>query len=330
MVKAYIITPNYNGLEFLDRFFKSIFEQSYRNFKIVFVDNSPNDDSIRHIKKNYPGELGRLVIIKNPENYGFTKANNIGINVALKDKECEYVICLNNDTEVKPDFLEELITSAKKHPYAGSIQAKLIWSQNIKLIDSVGLEYSKNGLGFNRGAFKLVDTYEDEEEIFGCCAGACLYRRAALEDIKVDNDFFDGDFFAYYEDVDLAIRLRWAGWTAWFSPKSIVYHYKGGTTGNKTDFTVYYTWRNYTWTLYKNLPCRYILKNSYLIIACEISQIIVNLLRKKPIIIRSKITAYKNLRIFVKKKKTIKKKVEFKEIEKWFILKWREETPKNP
>lgn len=245
----------------------------------------------------------------------------------MNDEECEYIICLNNDTEVEPAFIEELIQSAVKHPGAGSIQAKLIWSQDIKLIDSAGLEYSKNGLGFNRGAYNSINNYNDEVEIFGCCAGAALYRKEALEDIKINNEYFDDDFFAYYEDFDLALRLRWAGWTSWYAPHSIVYHYKGGTAGAKTDFTVYHEWRNYTWTVFKDLPTSYILQKSYLIVVCEISQIVINLIRRKPIIISSKIAAYRNLGKFLKKKKQIKKTVEFKDIEKWFVSRWREVMP---
>jgi GT2 family glycosyltransferase len=328
MVTTYIITPNYNGKKFLDKYFTSLSNQTFQDFKIIFVDNSTNDESIDHIKNHYYKQLNNIVLIKNPRNYGFARANNIGIEVALKDKDCKYIICLNNDTQVEPKFLEELIACAVKHPNAGSVQAKLIWSKDIKLIDSVGLEYSKNGLGFNRGAYKSIDNYREETEIFGCCAGAALYKKEALNDIKINNEFFDDDFFAYYEDFDLALRLRWAGWSSWYSPNAVVYHYKGGTAGGKTDFTVYYEWRNYTWTVFKNLPTSYIIKKSYLIVVCEISQILINLIRRKPIIVRSKLAAYRNIGKFLKKKKLIKKTVEFKDIEGWFVFRWREEIPK--
>ena len=264
MVTTYIITPNYDGKKFLDKYFTSLHKQTFQEFKIIFVDNSTNNESVDYIKKNYYDDYNNIILIKNPDNYGFAKANNIGIKTALKDEECKYIICLNNDTYVEPEFLEELINCAVKHPDAGSVQAKLIWGQNSQLIDTVGLEYSKNGLGFNRGAYESVDKYPDEAEIFGCCAGAALYRKQALIDIKINDEYFDDDFFAYYEDFDLALRLRWAGWSAWYTPNAIVYHYKGGTAGGKTDFTVYHEWRNYTWTVFKNLPSSYILKKSFL------------------------------------------------------------------
>ena len=165
------------------------------------------------------------------------------------------------------------------------------------------MEYSKNGLGFNRGAYEESDEYNKEEEILGCCAGACLYRREALEDVKLEGEYFDEDFFAYYEDFDLALRLRWAGWSSWYCPDAVVWHYKGGTEEPLSDFTVYYNWRNYTWTLWKNMPSSFLIKNLHLIIACEISQIALNIIRGKFIIIRAKIDGYKSINKFLNQKK---------------------------
>lgn len=325
MPETYIITPDFNGEKFLEKYFSSIFNQTYSDFRIIFVDNSSNNDSINYIKKNYSNEInsGKIKIIKNTANYGFARANNQGIKEGFKDPECNYIVCLNNDTEIKEGFLEKLISMANKHPEADSIQSKMIWGQNPDLLDSVGLEYSKNGLGFNRGAYESSDKYNEEEEILGCCAGACLYRREALEDVKLEGEYFDEDFFAYYEDFDLALRLRWAGWSAWYCPEAVVWHYKGGTEEPLSDFTVYYNWRNYTWTLWKNMPSDYLLKKAYLIIICEISQLILNLSRNKFAIFNAKMDAYKNLRKIIIKNKSVNKKISFENLEKWFILKWK-------
>lgn len=331
MAQTYIITPNYNGIQFLRDYFESLLNQTYKDYNIVFIDNSDDNSSIDFIKENYDIQLKKrkIIITKNPENYGFARSNNLGIKKALEDKDCEYIVCLNNDIKVIPEFLEKLIQCAEKHSDAGSVQAKMIWGQYPHLIDSVGLEYSKNGLGFNRGAYESSNNYNKEEEIFGCCAGACLYKREALEDIKIDNEYFDEDFFAYYEDFDLALRLRWACWTAWYCPEAIVCHYKGGTGGIISNFAVYHNWRNYTWTIFKNLPLKYVITHFYLIIINELIQIMISLLRKKPITIKAKIDAYKNINKFLKKNKKVKKKIDFKDLEKWFIMKWRVKIPKD-
>jgi len=114
MTLAYLVTPNYNGLEFLDDYFKSLFNQTFQDFKIVFVENSPDYESIDHVKENFSPHLEKIIFIKNPENYGFAKANNIGIERALEDDECEYVVCLNNDTVSESDFLEKLIIALEE------------------------------------------------------------------------------------------------------------------------------------------------------------------------------------------------------------------------
>ncbi|HEX3014730.1 MAG TPA: glycosyltransferase family 2 protein [Methanobacterium sp.] len=331
MTKTYIITPNYNGLQFLRNYFESLISQTYTDFKIVFIDNSDNNDSLEFIEGNYDKQLkeGKIIAIKNPQNYGFARSNNIGIKKAFEDEESEYILCVNNDTKVMPNFLEEIVNCAKRHLDAGSIQAKMIWGQYPEFIDSTGLEYSKNGLGFNRGAYESSSKYNEEKEIFGCCAGACLYTKEALEDIKIDNEYFDEDFFAYYEDFDLALRSRWANWSAWYCPEAVVYHYKGGTGGIISDFTVYHNWRNYTWTVFKNLPGNYIIRHSYLIFPTELVQIGINLIKKKPIIIKAKIDAYRHLNKFLKKKKKIKKRIDLDDLEKWFIMKWKVKIPED-
>lgn len=330
MTETYIITPDFNGKKFLDKYFSSIFNQTYRNFRIIFVDNSSDNDSIDFINENYRDKLdSKIIIIKNPQNYGFAEANNIGIREAFKDEECKYIICLNNDIEAKPTFLEELIKCSKNHPDAGSIQSKMIWGIEPEFLDSVGIEYSKNGLGFNRGTYELSTGYNHKEEIFGCCAGACLYLKTALEDIKINDDYFDSDFFAYYEDFDVALRLRWAGWSSWYSPEAVVYHHKGGTGGVISDFTVYHNWRNYTWTIFKNLPPGYIWKHVHLIILSELSQVALSLLRRKPVILKAKVDAYRSIKKFSRKGRQINKKVPFEELEKWFVMKWKTKVQKQ-
>lgn len=325
MTETYIVTPDYNGTKFLEGYFHSLFRQTYQDFRIIFVDNSPHDDSTRFIGKTYPREVEteKIVIIKNPENYGFARANNIGIHKALEDPSCRYILCLNNDTTSQGDFLMKLTNCAKRHPNAGSIQSKMIWGSNPELLDSAGIEYSRNGLSFNRGEYEPENHYNHEEEIFGCCAGASLYRREALEDIEDNGDYFDSDFFAYYEDFDLALRLRWAGWAAWYCPDAVVNHHKGGTKNARSDFTVYHNWRNYTWTLFKEMPTSYLMKNLHRILIAELSQVGINLARGKPVIFKAKWDAYRNIGRFLEKKKRIKRTVPLSEVEKWFVNRWK-------
>lgn len=324
-METYIVTANYNGEKFLEKYFNSIFNQSYTNFGIIFVDNSSNDNSVSFIQKIYPKEVKnkKIEILKNNENYGFAKANNQGIDKAFEDPECKYIICLNNDTEINKDFLEKLVLTAEKYPNTGSIQSKMIWGQNTSLINSVGIEYSIYGINISRGAYKNVNDYNREEEIFGPCAGACLYKKESLKDIAIDGMYFDEDFFAYFEDTDLALRLRWAGWTCWYSPDATVIHFTGGTSKNIDGFTVYHHWRNSVWTMVKNLPKNFIIKHIILILIFEVIQIILCLTRKEHIIIKSKWDSYKNIGKFRKKHVKIPKKIHFNDLKRWFVLRWK-------
>lgn len=324
-----MITPEYHGKKFLKDYLDSLLKQTHNEFRIIVIDNSADNESIKYLEENYHTLItnGKLKIIKNQGNFGFAKANNQGIKEAFKDPECEYVICLNNDTITRPDFIENLIKMAEKHPNAGSIQARMIWGQNPELIDSTGLEYSKNGLGFNRGAYKAANEYNEEAEILGCCAGACLYRRKALEDIEINGEYFDEDFFAYYEDFDLALRLRLAGWKSYYCPNAIVYHHKGASKGILSDFTIYHNWRNYTWTYFKNMPKILLIEYLPLFLLTELLQIMLNLKRRKWIILRAKYDAYKNIRSIIKKRKLIKKRTNYKKFKNLLILKWQVKVP---
>ncbi|MDI9618849.1 glycosyltransferase family 2 protein [Methanothermobacter sp.] len=328
MPETYIITPNLNGLSFLDAYFRSIMKQTYTDFRIVFIDNGSSDGSLDFIKKNF-GDLinQKILLIENDENRGFAASNNQGIRVAMDDPKCRYIVCLNNDTMVLPDFLENLIKEAEGSENIGSVQAKMIWGQKKDLMDSAGLEYSKNGLGFNRGAYEPVENFDEHSRILGCCAGACLYRKEALEDIEVDGEYFDEDFFAYYEDFDLALRLRNAGWDSWYTPDAIVYHYKGGTNPFVSDFTVYHNWRNYTWTFIKNMPLKLLLKYFPLFLFTEILQVFLNLKRRKFVILKAKYDAYRNLAKIIRKRKKLKM-VPDSDLEEYLIMRWNVRVPK--
>ncbi|WBF08292.1 glycosyltransferase family 2 protein [Methanothermobacter thermautotrophicus] len=327
MPETYIITPNLNGVSFLEVYFRSLLRQTYEDFRVVFIDNGSSDGSVDFIKSNFSEYLGdRIILIENHENLGFAASNNQGIRIALDDPQCRYVVCLNNDTEVLPDFIENLILAAGDDERVGSVQARMIWGQNRKLIDSAGLEYSLNGLGFNRGAYEPVENFNERARILGCCAGACLYRREALEDVEVDGEYFDEDFFAYYEDFDLALRLRSAGWDSLYAPDAIVYHYKGGTNPFVSDFTVYHNWRNYTWTFIKNMPVDLLLMCLPLFVLTEIIQVLLNIKRGKLIILRAKYDAYRGLGRVIRKRRALKRVPE-SEIKEYLTMRWSVKVP---
>jgi len=328
--KVSIIILNWNGLKDTIKCLESLKKITYPNYEVLVVDNGSKENDADILEEKYKAYIK---LIKNKENLGFAEGNNVAIREILKEGNSEYILTLNNDTVVEPNFLDELIGCAKRHSNAGSIQPKMILKEFPNYIDSVGLELSKTTYGFNQGGYQPLNLFLNEEEILGCCAGACLYKAEALKDVKINDEIFDKDFFAYYEDFDVALRLQWAGWKAWYCSKAIVYHQRGATGGVRSKFTAYYGSRNQIWNFAKNIPLKFILKNIHFILISHLAHIGINVLKGRffllPAILKGKFDAFNGLKDIVQKKKKIKRKVDFSEIEKWFILKWRIKIPKE-
>ncbi len=238
-----VIIVNYNGRAFLNKCFSSLLLQSYPAMEIIFVDNGSKDGSIEYMKKEFPS----VKIIANNENFGFAKGNNIGIKAA----KGELIATLNNDTEVTPQWLEELVDAMGSDEKVGMCASKMLFMKDPCLINSTGICISRSGTCWDRGIFEPDEgQYELKEEVFGPCAGAALYRKSMLQEIGL----FDEDFIAYHEDTDLAFRGRLAGWKCLYIPGAVVYHMHGGTGGFENDYTIYYGNRNVLWTPIKNFP----------------------------------------------------------------------------
>ena len=247
-MKVSVVTPNYNGLKFLNNYFETLLIQSRFIEEIIIIDNASTDGSIEFIEEfmdssNYPI---KIVLIKNEDNLGFAPAVNQGIEQAK---------CENNDVELEWNALEEIIKAMDESIELGenpfSIQSKMIQHYNRKLIDDAGDEYTLLAWTKKVGDGQPVDRYLDKREIFSSCAGAALYRKSALEEIGL----FDANFFAYVEDIDLAYRAQIYGYRNYFCPDSIVYHYGSATSGSRyNEFKIRLAARNNVFLIYKNFP----------------------------------------------------------------------------
>lgn len=242
-MKISIITPNYNGVEFLDKYFKSLSQDSDYIGEVIIIDNGSADSSLDYIKKNtfsFP-----VVVIENSENLGFAPAVNQGI---LKSKY-DYIFSLNNDTEVKKGSIKAMLDLIRDDDVF-SVQAKMLQAQNKKLIDDAGDEYNLLGWTKKIGENQNSNNYSQVYEIFSSCAGAALYKKSVFTEIGL----FDDNFFAYMEDVDLAIRSQIYGYKNLLCPDAIVYHIGSATSGSRyNEFKVKIAARNNVWTVYKNL-----------------------------------------------------------------------------
>lgn len=244
-MKVSVVTPNYNGEKFLKTFFESLENDSEYIGEVIIVDNGSVDGSKDYIKNSTFTFPVRLV--ENTENTGFAPAVNQGILKA----ENEYIFSLNNDTEVKKGSIKALVDLISSDKDIFSVQAKMLQYKNKDLIDDAGDEYNllawtkKTGENHNSAEFREV------KDIFSACAGAAMYKKSLLTQIGM----FDDNYFAYMEDVDLAIRSRIYGYRNLLCPDAIVYHIGSATSGSRhNDFKVRLAARNNVWTVYKNLP----------------------------------------------------------------------------
>ena len=244
-MRVSVVTPNYNGEKFLKTFLSSLNEDSEYIGEVIIVDNGSNDNSVDYIKNNsfnFP-----LVLIENNENLGFAPAVNQGI---LKAKN-ELIFSINNDTEIKKGSIKELINLITSSEEIFSVQAKMLQYNNKELIDDVGDEYNLLAWTKKTGENHHSDEYTEVKEIFSSCAGAAMYKKSVLNELGL----FDDNFFAYMEDVDLALRSKINGYRNLLCPQAIVYHIGSATSGSRyNEFKVKLAARNNVWVVYKNLP----------------------------------------------------------------------------
>jgi GT2 family glycosyltransferase len=217
LVSVNILT--YNGQDLIESCLKSVLGQTYKNVEILIIDNASTDKTLERVK-SFP-----IKIIKNKKNLGFS----IGHNEGIRKSRGKYVLCLNQDVVLDKDFIKKALEAMEKNKRIGSVQGKLLGIRDINkpksdIIDHTGLIMLKNRRVIARGQGEKDNTQYKAGEIFGVDGAAPLYRREALEHVKIDNEYFDEIFFTYKEDVDLAWRMQLYGWKAIYQPKAIAYH----------------------------------------------------------------------------------------------------------
>ena len=139
-MKVTIIIPNYNGKHFMEPCLQSLANQTCSEFQILVVDNASSDGSIEYMRENYPD----IELISLNQNYGFSAAVNVGI----RHSTTPYVLLLNNDTTVAPEFVDEMIKAIEKSPKIFSVSSKMIQMYHPGLIDSAGDMYTLLGWGY--------------------------------------------------------------------------------------------------------------------------------------------------------------------------------------
>jgi GT2 family glycosyltransferase len=221
-----VLLVNHNGARFVAPLFDSLARQTYGPLEVILFDNASTDDSVRLVEERYPW----VRVVKKDHNTGFSRPVNEGIRLSSGP----YVIALNLDVVLTETFVEELVSVLDHDPAVGWVAGKVLKlkeSGPTDDIDCLGHHMSRNRYARERDysrPFEWAD-YAESRFVFGASACAALYRRSMLEDVRLDGEYFDEDFFAYFEDVDLDWRAQQRGWKCVFTPRALAYHMRGGS-----------------------------------------------------------------------------------------------------
>lgn len=267
-----VIIANYNGKEYVTRCIQSVLASDYENLEVVVVDDVSSDNSLKDIEGRFGGDR-RVKIIRNETNLDFVGTNNKGI----KSARGEYLILLNNDTEVEPGWLKEIIATMQRDSAIGIAQPKLLMLKDKKRIDTCGHFMSFFGLPYEIGAGEEdFGQYDLVADIFGCRGAALAIRRDILDKIGA----LDEEYRVFGEDTDLSWRSWLGGFRVVFVPKSIVYH-KGGATLNPSSLhrVFYHGTKNNIRTLIKNLELINLFWMLPLHLACRLAMALLFMLK---------------------------------------------------
>jgi GT2 family glycosyltransferase len=266
-----VTMPNYNGRALLECMLASLQAQTYRDFTTVVVDDGSSDDSLSFLEEHWP----QVRVVRLSGRRGVTAA----MNACLLAAETELVALFNNDMELDPECLAELVAELDRHPAVGSTTPKMLDFTERDVFDGAGDLLNWRGGGQRRGhGIKDTGQYDRPEEIFGPCGGAALFRRSALDLVGG----FDELYFAYYEDVDWAFRAQLAGVGCRYVPAAVLYHRGSATLGRgMTDSNCYQLWRNPLWLIAKCYPRATLLRHAPEILRGQLGNLYVALRQRK-------------------------------------------------
>jgi GT2 family glycosyltransferase len=252
MVSATIVT--WNSAQYLEECFAALAILDYRDVEVIIVDNA-SEDGTRALLKTVESKWR---VLYNDKNVGFAA----GQNQAIRAARGEWILCLNPDVVLSPDFITQMVAAGEAHPDAGSLCGKLLrlWPQNrdrpemqdaghhpgkTEVIDSTGIYFTPNMRHLDRGA-EAIDRgqYNRAQYVFGASGAAAFFRRDVIDDVSVEGEFFDEEFFAFREDGDLAWRAQLMGWKCLYTPRAVAWHVRRVTPERRKDLPLVINWHS--------------------------------------------------------------------------------------
>ncbi len=264
MLTISIIIPNLNGEKFLLTCLESLAKniqraKSVSEFEIILVDNNSSDNSCQYFLDFCLDNKIKFQIIKLPKNYGFAGAVNRGVEVAKSD----WVLVCNNDLKIADNWLV-LVSKSMNSKFAAITGTVLNYdgsrfeSQGLKFFYSGKCDNISNGQPFLKSNLSNLKSIP----IWGASAALTLYNKKIFDQVGC----FDEDFFAYEEDVDLALRLHNLGYTTLYVPKALSYHLGGATSSRMGNFRHRMDAKNWIYIIAKNYTKKEFWQNFFPII----------------------------------------------------------------
>jgi GT2 family glycosyltransferase len=223
--KIFIIVLNFNGRDVLTQCLSSVYQSDYLNFEVVVVDNNSSDESLEQAKKSF----SRAYFIKNSENFGFSRGNNMGIRFAL-EKFAEYIFILNNDAVIEKTTLSEMVQAIQKNDSAG-IASPVILDADNRTVWFAGGTIDWRKMRTNHVHEIRSDSPYQSEYISGC---AMFVKKAVFREIGI----LDERFFLYYEDADFSMRAKKAGFDLIIVPSVRIKHLE--QSNNRNNLKTYW------------------------------------------------------------------------------------------
>lgn len=218
-VPASVVIINYNGRRYLEDLLGSLERQTRRPVETLLVDNASRDESLTYVRREFP----RVRVLPQERNLGFSRAANLAADAARGT----WLVLLNTDLRLEPDWLAELVAAAEADPSIAAVSSKLRLYDRPQRLNGVGGCMNRLGYTWDRGMGEEDrGQYDHTREVLFACAGAALFHRSRFREAGG----FDPRFFMYHEDVDLCWRLWLRGFRVVTAPRAVAYHHLSAST----------------------------------------------------------------------------------------------------
>lgn len=280
-----IVTVNYNQSQVTCELLESLRKVTYPNLEIIVVDNGSPNDNPERISTLYP----ECKLIKSADNLGFAGGNNLGI----KHSKGEFLLFINNDTEVEPGFLEPLVTLLRSDPKIGMVSPKIRFYYAPDTIQYAGytpfniLTLRQKLIGYHE-----TDTgqYDQRHQTFAVHGAAMMVPRSVILEVGMMAEVY----FLYYEEHDWCERIKRAGYSVYYEPASLVMHKESVSTGKESPLKTYYITRNRFLFARRNITgLNRMLNLIYLSLIAFPKAVAVYLAKRRPDLVKATVKAYR-------------------------------------